>query len=195
MLRKSDWKKLFLIKMHEEIGKRYALGGGQMEVWNGHNNLDGNNNWVGFDCCGGIMFALREATGINLIPRNVPGMMKAPWVFDIIEYQLKPNDLVFVDVPKKDINGDIIIGEDGYPVYGVWNHVMTYIGKNKQGYDIITTKGPGGDFRLNPKSKTITDYWVLSEFKKVSAHIYEDTTRYKYMRINWKWLEDWKDNH
>lgn len=188
----------FVKEVEKQIGIRYALGGGQMPKYKGLENLDKDGNWVGFDCCGGIMYALKQVTGINLTPRNVPGMMKAPWVFPVGEWALKRGDLIFVDIPAKDINGDVMIGEDGYPVYGVWNHVMAFIGENIDAptyNNIITTEGEGGDFRLNPKSKTTTRFWNFNEFKKVSAHIYENKTRYEFFRINWSWLQSWKENH
>ena len=198
-------KDKFIEIMHSEIGKRYALGGGQMKEWIHkdkktkkiiavYQNKNSNGKWVGFDCCGGIMFALKKATGINLILRNVPGMMQAPWLYEIKKNELKESDLIFVDVPGKDENGDVKRDKNGYPVYGVYNHVMTYKGMTSKG-DIITTMGAGGDFRINPKSKTVTNYWLLESFQKVSSKIYEDTTQYKYFRINWDWLKFWKKNH
>jgi len=189
--------KLFVKELKKQIGRRYALGGGQMKTYQGLNNLDKNGNWVGFDCCGGIMYALKQVTGINLIPRNVPGMMAAPWLLSMSESSLQMGDLIFVDIPAKDVNGDVMYDLDGYPVYGVWNHVMTFVGKDiysKKENNIITTEGSGGDFRFNPKSKTTTRYWNLESFEKVSGRIFQDVTRYKYFRINWKVFEELKVN-
>jgi len=187
----KEWKNKFIEELKKQIGKRYVLGGGQMKKWKGYNNLDENGNWIGYDCCGGIMHALRQVTEINLIMRNVPGMMNAPWLFNITEMALQKSDLIFVDIPVKDENGKVIYDENGYPVYGIYNHVMTYIDNDT----VITTEGDGGDFRINPKSKTITQYFKFSRFKKISARIFEDTTRYTFMRINWGWLNLWKKNH
>jgi len=184
-------KDKFISELKKQIGKRYALGGGQMKKWKGFYNLDKNGNWVGFDCCGGIMHALREATGIKLKMRNVPGMMHAPWLYVISEMAIQEGDLIFVDIPAMGEDRKVMRDENGYPVYGKFNHVMTYLGNDK----IITTEGEGGDFRENPKSKTKTQYYKLSKFKNLSARIFEDTTRYAYYRINWKWLKKWKENH
>lgn len=190
--------KLFVKELKKQIGRRYALGGGQMKTYQGLNNLDKDGNWVGFDCCGGIMYAWKQVTGINLPIRNVPGMMKAPWLEDLYyELHLEEGDIIFVDIPARDSNGDVMYDLDGYPVYGVWNHVMTFVGKDVYSTDknnIITTEGSGGDFRFNPKSKTTTRYWDLESFKKVSGHIFQDVTRYKYFRINWKVFEELKAN-
>jgi cell wall-associated NlpC family hydrolase len=191
-------KERFIEELKKQIGVRYALGGGQMKSYKGIPNKDKNGYWVGYDCCGGIMHALREATGIKLKMRNVPGMMIAPWQWELSRFCkpgiLEAGDLIFVDIPNLDENGDVMRDEDGYPVYGRFNHVMTYIGKTEKG-DIITTKGAGGDYRMNPDSKTVTGYWTLDAFQGVSARIFEDTTRYVYARIDWQWLKDWKQSH
>lgn len=187
----KEWKNKFIEELKKQIGKRYALGGGQMKKWKGYDNLDNKGNWVGFDCCGGIMHALRQATEINLTMRNVPGMMQAPWLYPVTEMALQESDLIFVDIPGKNENGNVMRDENGYPIYGKFNHVMTYLGSDY----IITTEGEGGDFRINPKSKTKTQYFKFSRFKIISAKIFEDTTRYIFMRINWEWLRLWKKNH
>jgi len=185
---KSD----FIKYLKDEIGHPYALGGGQMLTYKGYNNKDDQGNWVGFDCCGGIMYAIRQAANIKLNDPffpilNVPGMMKAEWLQrQIDERELLEGDLIFVDVPGKDKNRDIIRDKNGDIVYGVFNHVMTYV--NETGSNIITTEGEGGDFRLNPKSNTKTIYWNLESFKKVSERIFKGKTRYNFRRINWNWF-------
>ena len=187
-------KNQFLEELRKIIGSPYILGGGQMEFYKGLPNKDKNGNWLGFDCCGGIMACLRIATRIELAMRNVPGMMKAPWTFPIEKHQLIEADLIFVDIPAKDENGDVMRDVAGYPIYGVWNHVMTYMGEKQKG-NIITTEGIGGDIRFNPNSKTTTRYYDLDDFERVSARIFDDTTRYDYKRIDWDWLENWKRTH
>lgn len=185
-------KEKFLEELRKIIGARYALGGGQMEKiklkgkW--YKNKDKNGNWVGYDCCGGIMRCIMRVLTKEIPIRSVTGMMDAEWVSEIKKDQLSPGDLIFVDIPARDENGDIERDEMGYPVYGKWNHVMTYIGETDDG-NIITTEGPGGDFRLNKKSRTVTKYWKLESFQKISSRIFKGTTRYQYMRIDWKLLE------
>ena len=190
-------KDQFIKELKKLIGEPYILGGGQMNTYKGMPNKDDQGNWIGFDCCGGIMHALRQATGINLKIRNVPGMMKAPWL-SLIEIsgnfrRLIESDIIFCDIPTLDENGDVMRDEEGYPVYGRWNHVMTWIGEMEKG-NIITTRY-GGDRRKNPQSKGRTDYWNLESFQIVSSRLFENETRYQYMRVNWYWLEVWKKNH
>lgn len=189
------WKVDFLMNLKKQIGKPYVLGGGQMETYRGYRGRDEIGNWIGFDCCGGIMYSLKETTGIKLVPRNVPGMMNAHWLQkELKENELKEGDIIFVDIPTQDENGKVMRDENGYPIYGVFNHVMTYIGNDENG-DIITTEGSGGDIRMNPQSKCKTMYWKFETFKKVSGRIFEDTTRYVFRRIDFDWLLKWKDEH
>jgi len=118
------------------------------------------------------------------------GMLNAPWLTEIEESNLQPGDLIFVDVPGKE-KGKIIRDKESNPVYGVFNHVMTYISETKDGHNLITTENDtkeGGDFRINEKSTQRTMYYKFSVFKSVSARAFESTTRYKYMRINWTYL-------
>jgi hypothetical protein len=124
------------------------------------------------------------------------GMMNAPWVYEIDENDLTEGDLIFVDIPGTDeLTGAVIRDANKNPVYGVWNHVMTTINPTESGQDIITTEGRGGDFRINPNSQTNTRYWFLSSFKDASGRVFENTTRYRYMRINWEWLYDKKSKN
>ena len=93
------------------------------------------------------------------------------------------------------IGEQVIRDINGNPNYGDFNHVMTFINEFKEGNkirNIITTEGEGGDIRKNPKSKQRTIYWNLNKFKAVSGNIFEKTTRYRYMRINWTYLLEMK---
>ncbi len=188
----DQWKKKFIIELEKQLGKRYALGGGQMRKYSGYDNLDENGNPIGFDCCGGIVFAIEETTGIELKGRPVQSFLNTVWFEEIEENELQEGDIILVDIPgMKD--GNLLKDEKGEIIYGQFNHVMTYAPKG--GYDIITTEGVGGDFRMNPHSSTNTRRWKFSEFKKISSDIFKGATRYKFLRINWKWLFDWKNSH
>ena len=161
----KEWKNKFIEELKKQIGKRYALGGGQMKKWKGYDNLDNKGNWVGFDCCGGIMHALRQATEINLTMRNVPGMMQAPWLYPVTEMALQEGDLIFVDIPGKDENGDIMRDKNGYPVYGKFNHVMTYLGWDR--YQII---GMFFDFNTGEIELEIRQRDYSDEFERITGY-------------------------
>ena len=145
----NQWKYRFIKELEKQIGKRYALGGGQMLEYKGHDNLDDEGYPIGFDCCGGIIYAIEEATGIELKGRPVQSFLNTIWLEEIKESELKEGDLILVDIPGMK-NGNLLKDDKGKVVYGKFNHVMTYAPKD--GYNIITTEGVGGDFRMNPSS-------------------------------------------
>jgi cell wall-associated NlpC family hydrolase len=181
----------FLEEIKNQVGRRYALGGGQMPEWKHkdkktgkifrYRNFDKNGLPVGFDCSGGIMWALKKTFDMPFQGRTPHGMYKAWWVYEIPEEKLLPGDLIFVDLPKG-------VMPDGKIDYGKMNHVMTYIGNDS----IITTEGAGGDFRVNPKSGCKTIKWTLSAFKKVSSSVSGGLTKYAFRRINWVILDNYK---
>jgi hypothetical protein len=188
----DNWKKEFIKQLEKQIGERYTLGGGQMLKWNKYNNIDKNGEPVGFDCCGGIMYALEETTGIELYGRPVNSFLNTRWLFEIKKQDLQEGDLILVDIPGMK-NGNLLKDENGDIVYGKYNHVMTYA--PFENYDIITTEGAGGDYRLNPRSSANTRRWRLNSFEDISDKIYKGKTRYKYMRIDWQWLYNWKNEN
>lgn len=188
----NQWKKGFISELENQIGKRYALGGGQMPRYRGYDNLDEDGNPVGFDCCGGIIYAIENTTGLELHGRPVHSFLNTTWLDEIKEDELQEGDIIVVDIPgMKD--GNLMRNGKGEIEYGKFNHVMAYAPKGE--YDIITTEGVGGDYRMNPKSRTNTRRWKFSEFKKVSSSIFKGATKYKFLRINWKWFFDWKNSH
>lgn len=189
----KKWKRLFIENLKKQIGSRYTLGGGQMDKFKGYDNLDDEGTPIGFDCVGGIIYAIEEATGIELKGRVVHALLKTEWLNEIKEKELKAGDLILVDIPGMK-GKELLRDENGEIVYGVFNHVMTYCPIFGKG-DIITTEGVGGDHRINPKSKSNTRVWKLSSFKRASGYFFHDATRYKYMRIDWEWLYNWKKKH
>jgi len=188
----KNWKKIFVKELEKQLNARYTLGGGQMTKYSGYNNLDENGYPVGFDCCGGIIYAIEQTTGLELSPRPVNSFLNTIWLDEIIETQLQEGDLILVDIPGMK-NGNLLIDKSGKTIYGKFNHVMTFVPNGV--YDIITTEGVGGDHRINPSSSATTRRWKLSEFKRVSSLIFKGKTKYKYMRINWQWFFDWKNSH
>jgi len=186
------WKKRFIPELEEQIGKRYVLGGGQMVEYKGHDNLDEDGNPIGFDCCGGIVYAIERVTGLELYGRPVQSFLNTVWLNEIEEKDLREGDLILVDIPGMK-SGNLLKNKKGEIIYGKFNHVMTYAPYGK--YDIITTEGVGGDYRINPSSSTTTRRWKFSEFKRVSSIIYKKSTKYKFMRINWDWFFNYKKSH
>jgi hypothetical protein len=170
------WQENFIENLQEKIGEDYILGGGNMATYNGMPNRNVEGEWIGFDCSGGVMDAMRDTTEINLKLRNPTGIKKAPWVYEISENELIPGDLIIVDLPEFNEREEIKLDKNGNINYGIINHVMTYIGPQDDGKDLITTEGSGGDHRLNPNYRTDTRFYNLDRFRRISNRFTKGNT-------------------
>ncbi len=157
----SSMRDDFLAEMKNKIGAPYVGGGGNIPVHNGKSTKDANGNYLGFDCCGGIMDSLRKnAPNLPALEQN--GMItrgtKEGWLVPVSGKEMMPTDLIFVNWP----------GHKGNDC-GPWDHVMTYGGDNK----LITTW------------KKLTQVKTLIEYSKNYEGV---ETLFEYRRINFQRL-------
>ena len=165
----------FLEEMEKKVGEDYYYGGGQMETYQNRKNKDLLGNWLGFDCCGGIMHSLTEVTGAS-VPGGLTagGMYTAPWLESVDEDKTEPGDLVFF------YNGEL----------KEWRHVATVTGnkindKGKTEHIMISTRGPDSDFSTSGKPRGCTAKNLIAE--RYSTNIYGNLA---FKRINFDKFEE-----
>jgi hypothetical protein len=155
----------YMTELEKTVGKPYVLGGGQ----------NGNNR--GFDCCGGVMNSIQQATGINInVPGglNVPGLFNEPWLEVISREDLRKGDLIFC-----------AYGNSPHPM----DHVMTCSNskidnEGKRQYFVITTNGTEGRGGRTVKDQDIAQW---DEYVRGSSTPNKTGQMY-YRRINWERL-------
>lgn len=103
------------------LGSDYYFGGGNIDKYLGLTNKDSSGNWLGYDCCGGVIYALEKTINKEIQPLAVNDIMNVGtsqgWLIPINQSELKPGDLIFQDYSSQ-----------GYSV-GSYDHVYTWVGE------------------------------------------------------------------
>lgn len=133
-----------------------------------------NGQWLGYDCCGGVVAGIRSALDLDMSFNwfTEDGIANAPWVTRINGSDVRNGDLIFVDYA---------------PVDGDYGHVMTYNKwtnpKSSSINELITTIGIDPDFKPGKqRGKTINDgpMATIDKWKENYGGVH-----YDYGRINW----------